>query len=97
MDFLSFLPGGKVADERTNWFEDSLDQEILDLIAQAKVESDPAARAEVFEQLQIFAQESGAYAPFNVPAIQTAFGSDIQGYVWHPDWGLDVALLSRSE
>ena len=97
VDFLSFLPGGKVADERTNWFEDSADQEILDLIARAKVESDPAARAEVFEALQIYAQESGAYAPFSVPAIQTAFGSDIQGYVWHPDWGLDVALLSRSE
>jgi peptide/nickel transport system substrate-binding protein len=97
VDFLSFLPGGKVAAERTNWTEDGVDPAILDLIAQAGFEADPATRADVFEQLQVYAQESGAYAPFNVPAIQTAFSSDIQGYVWHPDWGLDVALLNRSE
>lgn len=97
VDFLSFLPGGKVAEERTKWTEDMADQEILDLIAQARVEADPEARLEVFEQLQLFAQESGAYAPFNVPAIQVAYRSDIQGYVWHPEWSVDVALLSRSE
>ncbi len=97
VDFLSFLPGGKVAKERTNWTEDMVDQEILDLIAQARVESNPEARADVFEQLQVYSQESGAYAPFNVPAIQTAFGSDIEGYIWHPVWTIDVTLLSRSE
>jgi peptide/nickel transport system substrate-binding protein len=97
VDFLSFLPGGKVAEERTNWTEAMADQEILDLIAQARVEEEPEARLEVFEQLQLYAQESGAYAPFNVPAIQTAYRSDIEGYVWHPEWSVDVALLSRSE
>lgn len=97
VDFLSFLPGGKVAEERTNWTEDMAPPEILDLIAQAKVEADPDTRLDVFEQLQIFAQESGAYAPFNVPAIQTAYRSDIQGYVWHPEWSVDVTLLSRSQ
>ena len=97
VDFLSFLPGGKVAEERTNWNEDSLDPEIQALIAQARVEADPETRLEVFEQLQLFAQESGAYAPFNVPAIQTVFRSDIEGYVWHPEWTVDLALLSRSE
>ena len=97
VDFLSFLPGGKVAEERTNWTEDMATPEVLDLIAQARVESDPDARLELFNQLQDFAQESGAYAPFNVPTIQTAYRSNIQGYVWHPDWTLDVTLLSRSE
>jgi len=97
VDFLSFLPGGKVAGERTNWTEDMIDQEILDLIAQAGTESDPEARAALFEQLQLFAQESGAYAPFSVPAIQTAFRSDILGYLWHPEWSVDVSLLSRAE
>lgn len=96
VDFLSFLPGGKVAEERTNWTEDMVSPEILDLIAQARVESDPETRLDVFNQLQDYAQESGAYAPFNVPTIQTAYRSNIQGYVWHPDWGLDLALLSRS-
>ena len=51
-DFLSFLPGGKVAEERTHWTEDMIDADTLALIAQAQTESDPAARAEIFEQLQ---------------------------------------------
>ena len=97
VDFLSFMPGGKVAEERTNWTEDQLDEETLALIAQAKVETDPEARLDVFDQLQAYNQESGAYAPFNVPTIQTAYRSNIEGYIWHPDWGMDLALLSRSE
>ena len=36
--------------------------EILELIAQAKVESDPEARTAIFEQLQDYAQESGAFS-----------------------------------
>ena len=97
IDFLSFLPGGKVAEERTNWTTDMVDQDILDLIEQANVESDPEVRLDLFNQLQDYNQENGAYAPFNVPAIQTAFRNNLQGYVWHPDWGLDLALLSFSE
>ncbi|MEM7798330.1 MAG: ABC transporter substrate-binding protein, partial [Chloroflexota bacterium] len=97
VDFLSFLPGGKVAEERTNWTEDMIDEETLALIAQAGAETDPAARAEVFDELQAWAQENGAYAPFNVPAIQTAFRSNIEGYIAHPEWGIDLASLSRSE
>lgn len=97
VDFLAFLPGGKVAEERTRWLTDGVDQEILDLIAQAGTESDPEARLDVFSQLQAWSQENGAYAPFNVPAIQTAVGSDIEGYVWHPSWTLDITLLSRAE
>ncbi len=97
VDFLEFLPGGKVATERTNWSTEMTSQEILDLIAQAKVESDAATRADIFNQLQDYAQENSAFAPFSVPAVQTAFRSDIAGYVWHPQWSLDLALLSRSE
>lgn len=97
VDFLSFLPGGKVAEERTLWTTEGVDQEILDLIAQAGTESDPEVRLDVFNQLQLWSQENGAYAPFNVPTIQTAVGSDILGYIWHPSWSLDVTRLSRAE
>ena len=97
VDFLEFLPGGKVATERTRWSEDMVDAAVLDLIAQAKVETDTEARTQIFNELQDLAQASGAFAPFNVPAVQTAFRSNIEGYVWHPQWGLDLALLSRAE
>ncbi len=97
VDFLEFLPGGKVATDRTKWTPEMAPQDILDLIAQAKVESDASVRTDIFNKLQDYAQAEGAFAPFNVPAVQTAFRSNIKGYVWHPQWSLDVALLSRTE
>ncbi len=97
VDFLEFLPGGKVASERARWMPDMVSSDILDLIAQAQVESDAAERAAIFAQLQSFAQEDSAFAPFMVPAIQTAYRADIQGYIRHPQWSFNIALLSRSE
>jgi peptide/nickel transport system substrate-binding protein len=97
-DFLSFLPGGKVAAERAKWTTDNAnDPDMVALIDQVKVETDQAKRLEMYGQLQKMAQQDSAFAPFNQPAIQTAFRSDIQGYVWHPQWLIDVALLSRSQ
>jgi peptide/nickel transport system substrate-binding protein len=95
-DLLSFLPGGKVASERAKWSLESAPAEIQDLIAQAQVVSDPTQRVEIFGQLQSFMQESGVFAPFNQPDVQTAFRANLQGYVWHPQWLIDVALLSRA-
>src|SRR6185436_15645119 len=95
-DFLSFLPGGNVATTRALWTPESVSSDIQALIAQAKVESDPAKRTDVFNQLQEFAQQNGPFAPFNQPAVQTAFRSNLQGYVWHPQWLVDVSLLGRS-
>jgi len=96
-DFLSFLPGGTVAVDRTHWEEDMVEPKILDLIAQARVETNPEARAEVFDQLQVYAQESSPYAPFMVATFQIVFHSDIEGLVWNPAWGIDIASLSRPE
>jgi peptide/nickel transport system substrate-binding protein len=95
-DFLSFLPGGNVATDRAGWKPESLSEEVQGWIDQAKVESDPAKRTEIFNQLQDFAQHNSPFAPFNQPAVQTAFRANLQGYVWHPQWLVDVALLSRS-
>jgi peptide/nickel transport system substrate-binding protein len=97
IDLLSFAPGGKVAAERALWTADMVDPAILELIEQAKVESDPAARTDLFNQIQDFMQQSSPFAPFMVPSTQRAYRSTIQGYVWHPQWELDVALLSRAE
>jgi peptide/nickel transport system substrate-binding protein len=95
-DFLSFLPGGKVASERANWNLDSAPADIASLITQVKVESDQTKRLAEYGQLQDFAEQNSAFAPFNQPDIQTAFRANLQGYVWHPQWLIDPALLSRS-
>ena len=96
-DFLAFLPGGKVATERARWTPENADPEMLALIDQAKVETDQAKRIELYMELQRMAQQDSAFAPFNQPDLQTAFRADIQGYVYHPQWLIDVALLSRAE
>lgn len=97
VDFLSFLPGGKVAEERAKWLAANADADLLELIDQARTETDQDARLDLYGQLQAYAQESGAFAPFNQPDIQTAFRANLQGYIWHPQWLIDVALLSRAE
>jgi peptide/nickel transport system substrate-binding protein len=94
-DLLAFLPGGKVASERTGW--KTADADLQALIDEAKVATDSMARTAVFASLQTYLQESGPFAPFNQPDIQTAFRSNIEGYVWHPQWLIDVSLLSRAE
>jgi peptide/nickel transport system substrate-binding protein len=94
-DLLSFLPGGKVAIERAQWGTEGVDPAILDLIEQANTTFDTDARVEIYAQLQTFMQESGPFAPFNQPDISVAFASNVQGYVWHPQWLLDVAILSE--
>ena len=96
-DFLAFLPGGKVATERARWTPDGADPMMVEMIEQVKVETDQATRLEMYVELQKLAQQVGTFAPFNQPDIQTAFRADIEGYVWHPQWLIDVALLSRAE
>jgi peptide/nickel transport system substrate-binding protein len=96
-DYLAFLPGGNVATGRAKWTPEGANSDMLALIEQAKVETDQTTRLDLYGQLQRLAQVDSAFAPFNQPDIQTALRADIQGYIWHPVWILDAALLSRSE
>ncbi|MDX2162969.1 MAG: ABC transporter substrate-binding protein [bacterium] len=97
IDMLSFLPGGKVAEERARWTPDMIEAETVEMIETARTATDPAVREEVYTALQTYMQTNSSYAPFIQPNVQTAFAADVQGYVWHPQWLLDVALLSRAE
>jgi peptide/nickel transport system substrate-binding protein len=97
IDTLSFAPNGKVGGERARWTSANADAEILDIVARARVESDPEGRVEVFTQLQEYLRENGPWAPFLQPDVQTAYRSELTGYVWHPQWLIDLALLSRAE
>lgn len=96
-DTLSFVPGGKVAAERAGWTDENADAAILELRDQAQIESNPDARVELFQQIQDYLQNNGAFGAFLQPNVQTAFRSDLEGYIWHPQWLVDLALLSRAE
>ena len=96
-DMLAFVVGGKVAAERTNWINDNADADLLAMRDRALVATDPAEREQLFTDLQTYLQQSGPYAPFLQPNVQTAFSSTLQGYVWHPQWLIDLAILSNAE
>jgi len=97
IDVLSFLPGGKVGGERANWTDENADPAIVALRDQAAIESDPETRVALFEQVQDALRESGPWAAFLQPNVQTAFRADLQGYAWHPQWLINLALLNRAE
>ena len=91
------MAGGKVAAERANWTDENADAEILALRDQARVESDPTARVPLFQDIQRYLQQHGPFAAFLQPNVQTAFRNDVLGYVWHPQWLVDLALLRHGE
>ena len=39
--------------------------------------------------------ESGPYAPILQPGMQIGLNSDLEGFVYNPQWRVDVALLSK--
>ena len=90
------MPGGKVATERLRFTEERAPAEILELRDAVRRET-PQRRSDLFDQIQVWLQESGNFAPFSVPSTQTAFRATLQGYTWHPQWVMDVAILSRAE
>jgi peptide/nickel transport system substrate-binding protein len=95
LDVLSFVPGGIVA-ERAKWLPDNATPELLALIEQARVAIDIDTRLDIFGQIQTYLQESGPFAPFVQPDLTAATRADVEGYIWHPQWTLDVTLLSRT-
>jgi peptide/nickel transport system substrate-binding protein len=95
-DTLNFVPGGTVAG-RAQWMEEGADADLLALRDEGRLETDPDARTEVFQQIQDYLQHNGPFAAFIQPGVQTAFRADLEGYVWHPQWLVDLSLLSRAE
>ncbi len=94
LDYVEFLPDGVVG-QRLNWTSENADEEILALRDQLKVETDEAVRAELFGQMQDYLIEKGPYAPLLQPGIQIGLSGDLQGFVYNPQWRVDVSLLSR--
>ncbi|MBL8144861.1 MAG: ABC transporter substrate-binding protein [Anaerolineae bacterium] len=97
LNYVEFLPGMKVGGTRAQWTDERADETILSLRDQALVESDPAARTAVFEAIQDYMQQNGPFAPFLQPGVQVAYASDIENYFWHPQWTVDLSILSSAE
>jgi len=94
LDYVEFLPGGVVG-LRAKWSDETADETILALRDGLKVETDDAARAEMFRQMQDYLMESGPYAAVVQPGLQIGLNSALKGFVYHPQWRVDVALLDK--
>ena len=97
LNYVEFLPGMKVGGTRAQWTDERADETILALRDQALVESDPAARTAVFESIQDYMQQNGPFAPFLQPGVQVAYTPGIENYYWHPQWTVDLSILSGAE
>jgi peptide/nickel transport system substrate-binding protein len=94
LDYVEFLPGGVVGN-RVNWTDENADPEILEIRDKVKVETDDEARAELFRQMQDYLQDRGPYAPILQPGIQVGLRSNVAGFVYNPQWRVDVALIGK--
>jgi peptide/nickel transport system substrate-binding protein len=94
LDYVEFLPEGVVG-LRAGWTNENADETILSLRDALKVETDDDVRAGMFGEMQDYLMESGPYAPLLQPGIQIGLNSDLQGFVYNPQWRVDVSLLSK--
>ncbi len=93
-DYLEFLPDMLVG-TRAGWTDATADDTIKAIRDAAKVETDPAKRAELFTQMQEYLIESGPYAAVVQPGLQVGLNKDVQGFVYNPQWRMDLSLLSK--
>jgi len=49
----------------------------------------------MFRQMQDYLMESGPYAAVVQPGLQIGLNSALKGFVYHPQWRVDVALLDK--
>lgn len=94
LDYVEFLPDGVVGN-RLNWTAENADEEIVALRDALKVETEDDVRAGMFGEMQDYLLASGPYAPILQPGIQIGLSGDLEGFVYNPQWRVDLALLSK--
>jgi len=95
-DYTVFLPE-RLVGLRARWMEADADPAAIELRDRAETTTDPDGRVAVFGEIQDYLQESGPWAPFIQPGVQVGYRSNIDGVVFHIQWLLDVALISRTD
>jgi peptide/nickel transport system substrate-binding protein len=94
LDYIEFLPDGVVG-TRTGWVEATADADILALRDALAVETDDAVREGMFGEMQTYLIEKGPYAPLIQPGLQIGLRSNVSGFVYNPQWRVDVSLISK--
>jgi ABC-type transport system substrate-binding protein len=61
----------------------------------ALIENKPEERAKLFASIQEYLQQNGPWAPFVQSGVQIGLNAGLKGFVFNPQWNVDVALLSK--
>jgi peptide/nickel transport system substrate-binding protein len=93
-NYLEFLPEKKVG-LRANWKNANSSADIQELRDKALVETNPEERTNLFAAIQDYLQQNGPFAPLVQNSIQIGLNSALKGFVYNPQWRVDVALLSK--
>ena len=80
---------------RSSWKDANAEQSIKDLRDKALVETDPAERTKIFAAIQDYLQQNGPWAPFVQSGVNVGLNAGLKGFVYSPQWTVDVALLSK--
>ena len=52
-------------------------------------------RAGQFGEMQTWLMAQGPYAPVIQPGLQIGLRSNVDGFVYNPQWRVDVSLISK--
>lgn len=81
VDRLSFGPGGKVG-LRANWPEEAASPELVSVLNQAKVATDPAEREAAFTEIQQIMKDESPFVFLIQPGVQVAYSTELDGFVY---------------
>jgi peptide/nickel transport system substrate-binding protein len=92
--YLELLPDG-VLGNRSQWTEERADPEILELRDQARVETDPERRVELWDQIQAYLVQKSPYVSLVQAGLQVGLRSNIEGFVYNPIYWVEPSLITK--
>jgi peptide/nickel transport system substrate-binding protein len=95
LDRLAFTPAGKVG-VRVKWMEENASAELVGLVQQAKVATDPAEREELFTAIQQRMLDESPFAFLVQSGTQVAYNANLQNFTYTSAlWRIDPYTLSK--
>lgn len=95
LDYVEFLPSGVVG-TRAGWTDENADAAVLEMRDTLRVETDNDTRAGMFGEMQDYLVAQGPYAALVQPGVQVGLNAGIEGFVYNPQWRVNVALIGRN-
>lgn len=94
IDRVAFMPGGKVG-LRANWTEDKVSADMMNLVNQARVATDPAQREAAFTGVQKMMLEESPFSVLVQNGVQVAYRANLKGFAYNNQWRINPYTISK--